>query len=131
MSTFLSRYIFTQLKLCQLLLKITNHFAFMFLKRITINMIPPRRSPGSGTASPVSPYHQSPVSPILLSPIPPYAFSPFIRPILYASPPAKSVPNSPAHLTGSPHYSPSSNKVCSNVCSNCFASEYCLLLSCC
>jgi len=83
-------------------------------------MIPPRRSPGAGTASPVSPYHQSPVSRILLSPIPPYAYSPFIRPTLYASPPAKSVPNSPAHLTGSPHYSPSSNKVCSNVCSNCF-----------
>ncbi|RQP02392.1 hypothetical protein POPTR_017G147900v4 [Populus trichocarpa] len=79
--------------------------------KITINMIPPRRSPGAGTASPVSPYHQSPVSPILLSPIPPYAYSPFIRPTLYASPPAKSVPNSPAHLTGSPNYSPSSNKV--------------------
>ncbi|KAI5559684.1 hypothetical protein BDE02_17G129400 [Populus trichocarpa] len=79
--------------------------------KITINMIPPRRSPGAGTASPVSPYHQSPVSRILLSPIPPYAYSPFIRPTLYASPPAKSVPNSPARLTGSPHYSPSSNKV--------------------
>ncbi|KAJ6861765.1 hypothetical protein NC651_037738 [Populus alba x Populus x berolinensis] len=78
--------------------------------KITINMIPPRRSPGAGTASPVSPYHQSPVSPILLSPIPPYAYSPLMRPTLYASPPAKSVPNSPAHLTGSPHYSPSSNK---------------------
>ncbi|KAG6742248.1 hypothetical protein POTOM_055538 [Populus tomentosa] len=79
--------------------------------KITINMIPPRRSPGAGTASPVSPYHQSPVSPILLSPTPPYAYSPFMRPTLYASPPAKSVPNSPAHLTGSPHYSPSPNKV--------------------
>lgn len=79
--------------------------------KITINMIPPRRSPGAGTASPVSPYHQSPVSPILLSPIPPYAYSPLMRPTLYASPPAKSVPNSPAHLTGSPHYSPSPNKV--------------------
>ncbi|KAJ6960812.1 DUF21 domain-containing protein At5g52790 isoform X1 [Populus alba] len=71
--------------------------------KITINMIPPRRSPGAGTASPVSPYHQSPVSPILLSPTPPYAYSPFMRPTLYASPTAKSVPNSPAHLTGSPH----------------------------
>ncbi|KAJ6370701.1 hypothetical protein OIU77_001247 [Salix suchowensis] len=74
-------------------------------------MIPLRRSPGAGMASPVSSYHQSPVSPILHSPIPPYACSPFIRPALSASQPAKSVPNSPAHLTGSPHYSPSSNKV--------------------
>lgn len=115
MSTFLSTYIFIHLKLYQLLLKITNHSAFMFLKRTKINMNPlrrsPLRSPGGGMASPVSSYHQSPVSPRLHSPIPPYAHSPFIRPTLSASEPAKSVPNSPAHLTGSPHYSPSSNKV--------------------
>ncbi|KAJ6684086.1 hypothetical protein OIU85_007744 [Salix viminalis] len=83
--------------------------------KIKINMNPlrrsPLRSPGGGMASPVSSYHQSPVSPRLHSPIPPYAYSPFIRPTLSASQPAKSVPNSPAHLTGSPHYSPSSNKV--------------------
>ncbi|KAJ6421265.1 hypothetical protein OIU84_028609 [Salix udensis] len=83
--------------------------------KIKINMNPlrrsPLRSPGAGMASPVSSYHQSPASPILQSPIPPYAYSPFIRPTLSASEPAKSVPNSPAHLTGSPHYSPSSNKV--------------------
>ncbi|KAJ6293831.1 hypothetical protein OIU76_021990 [Salix suchowensis] len=71
----------------------------------------PLRSPGAGMASPVSSYHQSPLSPTLHSPIPPYAYSPFIRPTLSASQPAKSVPNSPAHLTGSPRYSPSSNKV--------------------
>ncbi|KAB5516861.1 hypothetical protein DKX38_027509 [Salix brachista] len=79
--------------------------------KIRINMNPLRRSPGAGMASHVSSYHQSPVSPRLHSPIPPYAYSPFIRPTLSASQPAKSVPNSPAHLTGSPHYSPSSNKV--------------------
>ncbi|KAJ6735331.1 hypothetical protein OIU79_002404 [Salix purpurea] len=83
--------------------------------KIKININPlrrsPLRSPGGGMASPVSSYHQSPVSPIRHSPIPPYAYSPFMRPTLSASQPAKSVPNSPAHLTGSPHYSPSSNKV--------------------
>ncbi|KAJ6912269.1 hypothetical protein NC651_014841 [Populus alba x Populus x berolinensis] len=44
------------------------------------------------------------------SPMPPYSYSPIMRPILSAPPPAKSVPISPAHLAGSPHYSPSSNK---------------------
>ncbi|CAK7338735.1 unnamed protein product [Dovyalis caffra] len=78
-------------------------------------MIPPRRSPlrsspGAGMASPVSSYHPSPLSLILHSPIPPYVHSPVIRPTLSASPPAKSVPNSPASRTGSPRYSSPSSK---------------------
>jgi hypothetical protein len=45
------------------------------------------------------------------SPMPPYSYSTIIRAILSASLPTKSVPISPAYLAGSPHYSPSSNKV--------------------
>ncbi|CAL1404851.1 unnamed protein product [Linum trigynum] len=96
--------------------------------RIKINMLPsqrsPVRSPGTPSASqfqrryspspsPVSPYHRSPLSThsVLRSPIPPYVRSPVMKPSISNSP-GKSIPTSPAAVTGSPdRRSPSSHRV--------------------
>ncbi|CAI0546466.1 unnamed protein product [Linum tenue] len=94
--------------------------------RIKINMLPsqrsPMRSPGTPSASqfqrryspsPLSPYHRSPLSmhSVLRSPIPPYVRSPVMKPSISNSP-GKSIPTSPAAVTGSPdRRSPSSHRV--------------------